>query len=137
MRLELRVVDRASLVLLISGAVLAAGLAWLRLPVLRHPAWLWIVVVGVSALAAFAPQLAPLVAQAAVGGAALMVVSAWLQRRAGIRRARPARSVPASSVRGGESFERHREVRTRGSAPPMVLEQTAASPLPPFPDVAS
>jgi len=68
------------LVLLASGPMLAAGLGAVYLPTMRQPA----TVVGCAALAvtaaAFSPDMAPLVVQASLPGAALAALAALLRR---------------------------------------------------------
>jgi hypothetical protein len=91
------------LVLAVSGPVLALGLSAVYLPRLRSVP----VVIGVAAVAslaaAFFPELAPLVAQAAVPGAVLTVLAAALRfvlrrRTAAVPARGPAPVVSASSL---------------------------------------
>ena len=108
---RLWVVPTWLLVLAVSGPILAVGLlgvyqSWMR----RGPAVLATMAV-ISLAAAMAPDLAPLVAQAAIPGVALTALAAalsgWLWMP-GMRPARPAGAVSASSL-------------TQAAAPPSLI----------------
>jgi len=98
------------ILLVASGASLALGLAILYRPWLRRVPVLVVLAAALGFLAAFAPSVAPLVAQAALPGCGL-AVTAWVlravldpaSRGAGL----PAAPLPPSSValaRGGASL---------------------------------
>ena len=79
-QLDIRVADRARVVLLSSGLALVAGLLLLYVPALRR--WDTLLVLGVL-LAAFGllfPGPAPLIAQSAVLGVGLVALGAYLRR---------------------------------------------------------
>jgi hypothetical protein len=86
------------LVLCASGAVLAAGLAAVYRPALRRlPVLVGAAAVAGLAVAAF-PDVAPLVAQAAVPGAVLALAAAVLRRLIDGRRGPPDRRPGAATT---------------------------------------
>ena len=89
-RIEVRTAGRALVLLAISGTALLAGLLLLYVPALRHPAVLLVVAVAVLAGGLFDLEPALQVAQVAVVGVALLLVSRvlrWLLSRRRTQRA--------------------------------------------------
>ena len=110
---ELWLVPTWCVVLLASGAALAAGLAFTYVAAARRPAVVIPIVAAVGVAAAALPDLAPLAAQAALPGAALSLL-AWILRGVVDRGARePTPPVPAPVVSA-------RSI-TRAVAPPSLV----------------
>lgn len=126
---EARVMDRATLVLIASGAVLACGLASLYMPRLRHPAMLWLIAVAGVSTSMIMPALAALVLQAGALGVALALCGVALHRL--VRRRQGQRSV----VRGvsGSVAEKPISDFRKGRADSGMQATTATLPpsLPP------
>lgn len=80
-QLEITTISRMELVLLASGVVLAAGLAWIYLPRIRRSETLFVAAVALLAAATQWPDLALLFVQAAVVGVLLVALAAVLERR--------------------------------------------------------
>ncbi|HEV3003997.1 MAG TPA: hypothetical protein VGX78_06020 [Pirellulales bacterium] len=98
---------RSIVVLAASGLVLVFGLAWIYLPVLRHPAALLIASVGLLAAAALAPELAVIGAQAAALGLMLVLVAGLLKRGTTDHRSRLSLRGASSSIVGRGSTHSH------------------------------
>ena len=79
------VADRATLVLLSSGVILAVGLLMLYVPWLRHPLWGWAVAAAALGSAALSPAISLVIFQAGMAGLVLalfgLVLRLALQRR--------------------------------------------------------
>jgi hypothetical protein len=96
-RAEVRTAGRTWIVLLASGAVLAAGLLLIRVPASRHPAALLALAVGLLAAGLIAPEPTLLLAQAASLGLPLVLLAAFLERGAARRRRGAAPKEPSGS----------------------------------------
>ena len=83
--------SRSWIVLLASGAALAAGLVLIYLPRSRRPAALWTAAVALAALGVLYPEPAWLAAQAAGSGLLLALAAALLAR--GVARHRPVDEI--------------------------------------------
>ncbi len=79
--LDVFLADRATLVLLMSGTSLAAGLAVLYWPVLRRPPLLLAAGVAVIAAGCWHPETALVVSQSAALGCGLAALAGWLYYR--------------------------------------------------------
>jgi hypothetical protein len=96
--LSATLVRRSSIVLVASGGILAAGIAILYVRTLQR----WELVLGAAALLAIAgvlyPNAAPFIAQAAILGAALVLVSVFLKRLAGRWQTKHSGSPPIDTT---------------------------------------
>jgi len=123
-------VARSLVVLAVSGLVLTIGLLLIYVPRLRHPASLLIGGVAVLALAARAPDVAIIAAQAAALGIALVPVAFLLNRfvRHGRPEGKPSRSAIIRDSKLMEAQFSHGEgssrVRKIGSSQSTTLPQT-------------
>jgi hypothetical protein len=108
--LVVRTAGRSSLVLAISGLVLGCGLAWIYLPVLRHPAVLLVASITVLAAAAVAPELTVIGLQASVLGIALTLFAGMLKRGNSSHGSRAALRGASSSIVGRGSTKSHPRV---------------------------
>jgi hypothetical protein len=130
-QLEITTISRMELVLLASGMVLAAGLAWIYLPRIRRSEMLFVTGVALLAAAIQWPDLALLFVQAAVMGVLLVVLAAVLQRRmAQPQQRRVFRSGPSSVVGRSSTNTALRTLpptpaSTRSAAVAMELEAKA------------
>lgn len=120
-RVEIASVSRPMFVLASSGLLLAAGLLWLYLPVIRRPSSLFVVGVAVLAVAAIWPDMSLLALQSAAVGLLLIAIASVLERSLGRRPARGGyRSGPSSIVSRNSTHTHPRAV------PPVASTQSAA-----------
>jgi hypothetical protein len=118
-----QVVGRTTLVMAASGLALAVGLVFVYMPLVRHPAVILVVSIGVLASAALDPDMALLGLQAAALGLMLTVLAVWLKRQTSLSHPRPAVRSASSSIVGRGSSRSHPRVTALGA--PMST-QTAA-----------
>jgi hypothetical protein len=129
-QLEIYTASRMTLVLAGAGGVLAVGLLLLYLPVLRHPALLFIVGVSLLAGAMLFPEPTVLIAQLAAVGAVLAVMAVMLERFLQSRRRSPLvmRTGPSSIVDPGSTKAHLRpQPSAAGNEPVALIPQATAS----------
>jgi hypothetical protein len=95
--LEVWMAPRSGLVFISSFAVLAIGLTFIYFPVIRHPAAILVLALLVVAGAVISPEATLIIVQSSLLGAILVIVAAYLARRA-------LNSQPAVQPSRGSSF---------------------------------
>jgi hypothetical protein len=120
--IQITTVSRPVLVFLASGLSLAVGLLWIYFPSVRRPALIFIAGVALLSSAAVWPDLSLLATQAAVIGAALVVLAIVLERRLGRRPSQVASRRSSSSIVSRHSTHSHPRV----VVPTGASTQTAA-----------
>jgi hypothetical protein len=132
-QLTLRTQARRTVLLVCSGMALVAGLALLYFPVLRHPAILLFAGVFLVAFALASPELAAIIAQAAVVGLACLVLARLLKtilgprEIAGVVVRTPAPSGIDSRVRDSQPRPEYGSHATTAAGPMAMAGQAAES----------
>lgn len=126
--LDVYTADRSLLVLIGSGTVLGLGLALLYLPKLRRPALLWLGGIVLAVAAMICPELALLVAQAALLGAALVLLALALHRFVHHRQSQSfvVRAGPSSISDPGSTRTHLRTTPAGGSSQQVAVEMSTS-----------
>jgi hypothetical protein len=130
-------VSRAFVLLVASGAVLAAGLILIYLPRFRRPGALLVVAVSLAALAIWSPAAAVVGAQCSILGLLLLVAAVGLQKTVLLRRGQRGVLHGAADL-SGEARSHHSSAaraRLRVDGGSQITTRTAALGAQPAPEL--